>query len=97
MRALLQLRQIQEIERGDAGRDPIRRHAGELAARERELDEVQLRHDLEREARVGPRIERERRQIVPVVVQDLRRGDPAHHRCTALPSPSTSRATASSE
>ena len=68
---------IEKVERRDARRDAIRRHARERAARERERHEVQLRDDLIREPRVGARVERERRQIVRVVVLDLR--DPIAH------------------
>ena len=60
----LQLAQIQEVERRDARSDAIRRHAGELAARERERHEVELLDDLVREPRVGARVQRERGQVV---------------------------------
>ena len=67
----LELGKIQKVERRDARRDAIRRHAGQRAARERERHEVELRDDLERQPRVRPRIERERRQVVRVVVLDF--------------------------
>ena len=42
-----------------------------MAASEGEAHHVQFLHDLEREACVRARVERERRQIMPVVVRDL--------------------------
>ena len=68
----LELGQIEEVEGGDAGRDPIGRHARELAAGEGELDEAQLLDDPQGEARIRAGIEREGRQIVLVVVENLR-------------------------
>ena len=46
----LELAQIQKVERRDARGDAIRRHAGQLAARERERHEVELRDDLDTRA-----------------------------------------------
>ena len=71
IRRLLQLGEIQKIERRDARRDTIRRHAGELAARHRKRDQIQFLADLEREPRIGARVQREARKIVFVALHDL--------------------------
>ena len=68
---------VQKVERRDAGRHAIRRHAGELASREGKTHHVQLLRDLECEPRVGARIQRERRQILAVIAGDL--GDAIAH------------------
>jgi len=68
----LELGEIQEVEGRDARRDAVRRHAGQAAACERERHEVELLDDLICEPCVGPRVLRERREIVRVVVLDLR-------------------------
>jgi hypothetical protein len=73
----LQLAQIQEIEGGDAGGDAIRRHAGQFAARERELHDVEFLDDLVREPRIRARVQRECGQVMTIVVHDL--ADPIAH------------------
>ena len=58
----LELGKIEKVEGRDAGGDPIRRHARELAACKGELDEAQLLDDAEGEARIRAGIEREVRR-----------------------------------
>ena len=70
--APLELREIQKVEGRDACRNAVGRHAGQAAPRECERHEVELLDDLIREPRVGARVFGERREIVRVVVLDLR-------------------------
>ncbi len=69
--ALVELGEIQEVERRDAGGDAIRSHAGEFAARHRQRDQIQFLADLERKPRIGTGIQREARQILLVPLHDL--------------------------
>ena len=73
----LEFAEIEKVERCDAGRDAIRRHAGEETPRESEPHEIQFLHDLECESCVRARIEREGREIMAVIVSDL--GDAIAH------------------
>src|SRR5690606_4928305 len=59
-----QLGEIKEVERSDARRHPVRRHAGKLAAGEGERHEIQLLDDLVCEARVRARVKRKRLEVV---------------------------------
>ncbi len=68
----LEFGQVQKIEGRDARRHAIGGHTGEPAARPRELHEIEPRHDLVGEPRIGTRIERERCEVVPVVMDDFR-------------------------
>src|SRR5690606_7924258 len=60
----LELAQIEEVEGGDARGHAIRCHAGQLAARERERDQVQALDDLIGKASVRARVQRECSQVV---------------------------------
>ncbi len=68
---VLELAEVQKIERCDARGHPIGRHPRELAACERQPDEVEALLDFVSESRVRARVKRECRQIVLVVVDDF--------------------------
>ncbi len=69
--ALLELAQIDEVERSDAGRDAIRCHSCELTACEGQSDQIELLDDVVGKPRVGACIESKCRQVVAIVVLDL--------------------------
>ena len=62
--ALPQARQVEEVERGDGGSHPVRRHPGERAALHGEGHQLQLLQDVERQARVGQIVLHEARRII---------------------------------
>src|SRR5688572_24057130 len=67
----LEIAQVEKVERRDARRHAIGRHAGQAAAREGQRYQVQLVNDVMGEPRVGARVERERGKVLAIVVQDL--------------------------
>ncbi len=77
MAAPAQGRQIKKVEGGDAGSHPIRGHAGEAAARDGQIHQVEPLHDLERQPSVGPGIAGEGVEILPMVAENLT--DPVTH------------------
>ena len=69
---LPQFAEVQEIERRNARRDPVRRHAGQLAAREGKRNDIEPRDDLKGESRVSSGIQREGCEVMAVVICNLR-------------------------
>ncbi len=69
--ALLELAQIDEIERRDAGSDPIRSHARKLTARKRQSHQIELTEDVVSKSRVRASVECKGRQIAPIVFLDF--------------------------
>ena len=87
-----QLREVQEVERGDRAGHAIGRQAGELAALDGERDEPQPLHDLEGEPGVGAVVLHE---PGPILRKSRRISSALSSPVRVLPSPSTERATAS--
>ena len=67
----LEFGQIQKIEGGNAGRNAIGGHAGELTARTGQPNEIEPIQDLVSKASIGARVERERGEVVLIVVKNF--------------------------
>ena len=55
----------------DAGGNPVRRHAGERTAGEREVDEIELFENLQGKPGICPRVPGKTNQIVAIAVEDF--------------------------